>query len=111
MSRRGSASTFRRQRLQSRIRDRRQLLRGLGSFLLFERTFNGGVFVSTGDLDGDGRADIITGAGATTANNGGQGPLVSLFDDRMWAEIDCFFVDDTDTTQGIWVGGSPRQRR
>lgn len=43
--------------------------------------------------------------------HGGQGPLVSLFDDRMWAEIDCFFVDDTDTTQGIWVGGSPRQRR
>lgn len=33
------------------------------TFLAFDRDFRGGVHVAAGDLDGDGRADIVTGAG------------------------------------------------
>ncbi len=34
-----------------------------GDFFAFESTLRNGVFVSAGDLDGDGFADLITGAG------------------------------------------------
>jgi hypothetical protein len=41
-----------------------QLFPGLGgNFYAFAETFNGGVFVAAGDVDGDGRAEIIAGAG------------------------------------------------
>jgi FG-GAP repeat len=36
----------------------------IGGFLADDATFAGGVFVAAGDVNGDGRADIITGAGA-----------------------------------------------
>lgn len=38
-----------------------------GSFLAYEATFTGGLFVAAGDLDGDHLADIITGAGVNHA--------------------------------------------
>jgi peptidoglycan hydrolase-like protein with peptidoglycan-binding domain len=44
------------------------------SFMAYEDAFPGGVSVAVGDVDGDGRADIVTGAGP------GGGPLVKVFD-------------------------------
>lgn len=45
----------------------------VASFYAFELTFTGGVFVSVGDLDGDGRAEILASAGV------GGGPVVRAF--------------------------------
>ncbi len=43
------------------------------TFLAYGYSFTGGLFVATGDFDGDGRMDLVTGAGA------GGGPHVQIF--------------------------------
>lgn len=45
----------------------------LGQFFAYDTKFRGGVQVSTGDIDGDGKAEIVTGAGP------GGGPHVRVF--------------------------------
>ena len=45
----------------------------LASFFAYDEKFHGGVFVGAGDFDGDGRADIFTGAGP------GAGPHVRVY--------------------------------
>lgn len=56
-------------------------------FTPYESTFTGGVFVAVGDVNGDGRDDVVT-----TAGDGG-GPLVKVFDPEHLSEpVRSFFV-------------------
>ncbi|MGL6075375.1 MAG: FG-GAP and VCBS repeat-containing protein [Fimbriiglobus sp.] len=50
-----------------------QRLVEIESFLAYAETFTGGMYVAAGDIDGDGLADIVTGAG----ENGG--PHINVF--------------------------------
>ncbi len=71
----------------------------LASFFAYDPRFDGGVFVATGDFDGDGHADIITGAGA------GGGPHVKVFDGATGAEVRSFFAFDANFGGGVAVAG------
>jgi hypothetical protein len=57
----------------------------IGSFYAYDARFNGGVFVAAADLDRDGLADIVTGAGA------GGGPHVRVFSGADGSELLGFF--------------------
>lgn len=70
----------------------------LASFFAFDAQFQGGVFVATGDLTGDGNPDLITGMDA------GGTPLVSVFDGQNPAEIvKSFLAFDGEFTHGVRV--------
>ena len=60
----------------------------LHSSYAYDPQYAGGVFVGSGDLNGDFIADIITGTG------NGAGPHVRAFDGRSGAELDNFMVND-----------------
>ena len=60
----------------------------LNSFFAYVSAFPGGVRVATGDVNGDGRADIITGAGP-----GGR-PHVRVFSGVDLRPLDDFFPFD-----------------
>jgi uncharacterized protein YkwD len=55
----------------------------LGSFYAYDPGFDGGVFVASGDVNGDGRADLITGTSNGPANvkvfSGADGTLLASF--------------------------------
>jgi hypothetical protein len=69
----------------------------LGSFFVYNPGFLGGIYVAAGDLDGDGRADVITGAGA------GGGPHVRALSGADGAELASFFAYNLGFTGGIRV--------
>ncbi|QDU22969.1 phosphatase PAP2 family protein [Urbifossiella limnaea] len=71
--------------------------RELASFLAYDAAFAGGVFVAAGDLDADGRTDIVTGTGA------GGGPLVNSFRGDGTA-FDSFVIGDGSSRAGVRVG-------
>ena len=100
-------------------------LHELASFLAYAPSFAGGVFVAAGDIDGDGRADIITGAGAEV----GGSPHVRVFSGVDLHELASFYayapifsggvrvaagdVDGdghSDIITGAGVGGGPHVR-
>jgi Putative Ig domain/FG-GAP repeat len=72
----------------------------LHDFLAFVADFRGGVFVAAGDLNGDGRADIVTGAGA------GGAPQVRAFNGVSGAAIRDFYAFDTAFRGGVRVAAS-----
>lgn len=69
----------------------------LGEFFAYAANFTGGVNVAAGDIDGDGRADIITGPGA------GGGPHVRAFRGMTWTNLANFFAYDARFTGGVTV--------
>jgi hypothetical protein len=73
----------------------------LGGFFAYAAAFSGGAQVATGDIDGDGAAEIITGAGP------GGGPHVRVFDTpsgaQMAGPVGSFFAYDPRFTGGVYV--------
>jgi hypothetical protein len=70
----------------------------LTSFLAYSANFTGGVRVSAFDINGDGRAEIVTGAGT------GGGPHVRLIDDVSLVAQREFFAYDSAFLGGVFVG-------
>ena len=66
------------------------------SFFAYDKNFRGGVSVAVGDVDGDGRADIITGAGP------GSDPRILVFDGQG-REKKSFMAYDQSYRKGISV--------
>jgi hypothetical protein len=78
--------------------DGQQLPGPAGSFFAYGPNFRGGVFVAAGDVDGDGRAEIITGAGAT------GGPHVRVIRASDGQQLASFFAYAAQFTGGVRVG-------
>ena len=69
----------------------------LKDFFAYEPTFTGGLFVAAGDVNGDGKADIITGVEV------GGGPRVQVFDGVTLQPILNFFAFDSGQRGGVRV--------
>jgi FG-GAP repeat len=69
----------------------------LKEFFAYDAAFHGGVYVAAGDITGDGKADIVTGAGA------GGGPHVRVFDGTTLVCVRSFFAFDPAFTGGVRV--------
>jgi hypothetical protein len=69
----------------------------LKSFFAYSANFLGGVFVAAGDVNGDGKADIITGAGP------GGGPHVRIFDGSSNQVLNGFFAFGSSFQGGVRV--------
>jgi hypothetical protein len=67
------------------------------SFFAYGVSFTGGVYVAAGDVNGDGVADIITGAGS------GGPPHVKVFDGNTLVERQSFFAYSTGFAGGVRV--------
>ena len=77
----------------------------LANFYAFDPAFGGGVRVAAGDVDGDGLADIIAGAGP------GGGPHVRVFSGGSLSELASFFAYDPDFRRRRHGGRRRRRRR
>ncbi|MCD4694549.1 hypothetical protein K8R62_04295 [bacterium] len=71
----------------------------LGQFFAFDSKFRGGVNVASGDIDGDGKDEIITGAGP------GGGPHVRVFD-KDFSVLVQFFAFDANFKGGVNVSSA-----
>ncbi|MGL6073953.1 MAG: DUF4394 domain-containing protein [Fimbriiglobus sp.] len=69
----------------------------LRSFFAYDPSFTGGVNVAIGDINSDGKADIVTGTGV------GGGPHVRVFDGATASELRSFFAYETSFRGGVNV--------
>jgi glucose/arabinose dehydrogenase len=75
----------------------------VGDFFVFESTLRNGVFLAAGDFDGDGFADLVTGAGP------GGGPRVQILSGASLPTVDTpvvlgnFFAGDSTLRGGVRV--------
>lgn len=67
------------------------------SFFAYSPSFTGGVRVATGDVNGDGFADIVTGAGAAGAGH------VKVFDGSTGTELRSFLAYGSGYSGGVFV--------
>src|SRR5206468_3836987 len=67
------------------------------AFNPFDPSFTGGVYVAAGDVNGDGFADVITGAGP------GGGPHVQVFDLHNGTTLASFYAYAAGFTGGVRV--------
>ncbi len=65
--------------------------------------FNGEIRVAAGDVNGDSRADIVTGVGPGT----GTGPLVKVFSGADGSELESFLAYDRSFDGGVFVAAMP----
>jgi len=72
----------------------------LRSFLAYGPSFSGGVYVAAGDVDGDGRADIVSGPGA------GAPPNVKAFSGATGATLLSAFAFAPSYTGGVRVASA-----
>jgi hypothetical protein len=70
----------------------------LASFYTMPATFLGGIYIAAGDINGDRRADIISGAGP------GGGPEVSVYDGATFNPLFSFFAYAATYRGGVRVG-------
>jgi hypothetical protein len=76
-------------------------LRPIGEFLAYDPRFTGGVRVGVGDVNGDGRLDILTGPGP------GGGPDIRGYDGATGAMLSAFLAFDPAFVGGVYVAGDP----
>jgi hypothetical protein len=69
----------------------------LRSFFAYDPNFGGGVHVAAGDINGDGKADILTGAGP------GGGPQVTVFSGADGTVLQSYFAYDPRFSGGVRV--------
>jgi streptogramin lyase len=69
-------------------------------FMAYPANFTGGVFIACADVNGDGRADIITGPDA------GGGPEVKVISGKTQALLYDFFAFSSSFTGGVRVAGA-----
>lgn len=69
----------------------------LANFFAYDPAFRGGVIVAAADLNHDGQADLISGAGP------GGGPDVAAFDGATLSMLDRFFAYEPQSTSGVRV--------
>ncbi|MCA1841977.1 MAG: N-acetylmuramoyl-L-alanine amidase [Actinobacteria bacterium] len=74
----------------------------LREFLAFDPAFRGGVRVATGDVDGDGKPEVIVGAGP------GGGPMVRVFNDAGDAIAQWFAYAEA-FRGGVYVSAVPSE--
>lgn len=67
----------------------------VASFFAFESSFRGGVAVASGDVDGDGKAELVLGAGAV------GGPVVSVFDGVTGRRVSQFLAGPESDRGGV----------
>lgn len=72
----------------------------LYNFFPYDAEFRGGVFVGTGDVNGDDFADIITGTGV------GGGSRVVVFDGQTGDRLQSFFAFGASGRTGVRVGAA-----
>lgn len=75
----------------------------INEFMAYDVAFTGGVYVATGDVDGNGAVDIITGAGR------GGGPHVKAFDGITGTVISSFMAYNSAFRGGVSVAAGDVQ--
>ena len=69
----------------------------LASFFAYDSEFRGGVNIALGDINGDGKLEVVTGAGE------GGGPHVRVFNGQTGEVVSEFFPYEIETRGGVHV--------